>query len=326
MGRRRKGRPITGWLVIDKPSGMSSAHAVAVVRRLTGAARVGHGGTLDPLATGILPVALGEATKTVAYAMAGTKTYRFTVRFGESRATDDAEGAVTATSARRPDRAAIEAALPRFTGDIEQVPPSYSAVKIDGQRAYAVARDGGSPALAPRRARIEAFRLLEVPDPARPGIERAVFEVRSGKGVYMRALARDLAVALGTLGYVENLRRLAVGPFTEKDAISLDCLADLVHSARLAEALKPVATVLDDIPALALTDTEARRLRQGQPVAALPVVSRSPKADIVAGAPVRAMSDGRLVALAEVHGGEIRPVRVINDQPVKDEKESPDVD
>jgi tRNA pseudouridine55 synthase len=321
MGRRRKGRPITGWLVIDKPSGMSSAHAVAVVRRLTGAARVGHGGTLDPLATGILPIALGEATKTVAHAMAGAKTYRFTVRFGESRATDDAEGEVTETCAHRPDRAAIEAALARFTGEIDQVPPAFSAIKVDGRRAYAVAREGRPLALAPRRVRVEAFRLLDMPDP-----DRAVFEVRSGKGVYMRALARDLARALGTLGYVENLRRLAVGPFTEKDAISLDCLADLVHSARLAEALKPVATVLDDIPALALTDTEARRLRQGQPIAALPVVSRSPKADIVAGAPVRAMSEGRLVALAEVHGGEIRPVRVINDQPVKDVKESPDVD
>lgn len=321
MGRRRKGRPITGWLVIDKPAGMSSAHAVAVVRRLTGAARVGHGGTLDPLATGILPVALGEATKTVAYAMAGTKIYRFTVRFGEARSTDDAEGAVTATSSHRPDRAAISAALARFVGDIEQVPPSFSAIKVDGERSYALARGGHPPVLSPRRVRIDAFRLLDMPDP-----DRAVFEVRSGKGVYMRSLARDLSLALGTLGYVENLRRLAVGPFAEKDAISLDCLADLVHSARLAEALKPVATVLDDIPALALTDIEARRLSQGQPIAALPVVSRSPKADIVPGAPVRAMSDGRLVALAEVHGGEIRPTRVINDQPFKDAKELPDVD
>ncbi len=313
MGRRRKGKPITGWLVIDKPAGMSSAHAVAVARRLTGAARVGHGGTLDPLATGILPIALGEATKTVAYAMAGAKLYRFTVRFGEERATDDAEGEVTATSPRRPDRAAILAALPRFVGEIEQVPPAFSALKVEGRRAYAIARDGGAPALAPRRVTVEEFRLVDEPDSARPEIERATFEVRSGKGVYMRALARDLARALGTHGYVENLRRLAVGPFTEKVAISLDCLADLVHSARLAEALLPPATVLDDIPALALTDIEARRLRQGQPIAALPVASRSPKADIVQGAPMRAMAGGRLVALAEVRGGEIRPLRVIND-------------
>jgi tRNA pseudouridine55 synthase len=318
MGRRRKGKPITGWLVIDKPAGMSSAHAVAVVRRLTGAARVGHGGTLDPLAIGVLPIALGEATKTVAYAMNGAKLYRFTVRFGEARSTDDAEGEVTATSPHRPDRAAIEAALPKFVGEIEQVPPSYSALKVEGQRSYALARDGRPPTLAPRRVTVEAFRLVDEPDPSRPdpaqsGLDRATFEVRSGKGVYMRALARDLARALGTLGYVENLRRLAVGPFTEKDAISLDCLADLVHSARLAEALHPPATVLDDIPALALTEIEARRLRQGQPIAALPVASRSPKAELVPGAPVRAMAGGRLVALAEVRGGEIRPLRVIND-------------
>jgi tRNA pseudouridine55 synthase len=321
MGRRRKGKPITGWLVIDKPAGMTSAHAVAVVRRLTSAAKVGHGGTLDPLATGVLPVALGEATKTVSYAMAGAKRYRFTVRFGEARATDDAEGEVTATSPHRPDRAAIEAALPAFVGEIEQVPPTFSALKLEGQRAYAIARARGTPDLAPRRVTIEEFRLIEVPDP-----DHAVFEVRSGKGVYMRALARDLARALGTLGHVANLRRLAVGPFVEKDAISLDCLADLVHSARLAEALRPVATVLDDIPALALTEPEARRLRQGQPVAALPVASRSPKADIVPGARVRAMMGGRLVALAEVHGGEIRPVRVINETNEASIKETPDVD
>jgi tRNA pseudouridine55 synthase len=326
MGRRRKGRPITGWLAIDKPAGMSSAHAVAVVRRLTGAARVGHGGTLDPLATGVLPIALGEATKTVAYALARSKLYRFTVRFGEARATDDAEGAVTETSPHRPNRETILAALPRFIGEIEQVPPAYSALKVEGERAYALSREGRAPRLAPRRVTVEDFRLVDLPDVAQPNLDRATFEVRSGKGVYMRALARDLSTALGTLGYVEKLRRLAVGPFTERDAISLDCLADLVHSARLAEALYPVATVLDDIPALALTAIEARRLRQGQPIAALPVVSRSPKADIAPGEPVRAMAGGRLVALAEVHGGEIRPVRVINESTEPGTKEPPDVD
>ncbi len=308
MGRRRKGTPIHGWLAIDKPAGMTSAHAVAVVRRLTGAAKVGHGGTLDPLATGVLPIALGEATKTVSYTMAHAKLYRFTVRFGEARATDDAEGEVTATSDHRPDRAAIEAALPSFTGEIAQVPPDYSAIKVEGQRAYAIARAHGALDLASRLVKIDEFRLVEIPD-----ADHAVFEVRSGKGVYMRALARDLARALGTVGHVSSLRRLAVGPLTEKDAISLDCLADLMHSARLAEALRPVATVLDDIPALALTEIEARRLRQGQPVAVLPVVGRSPQADIFPGACVRAMSGGRLVALAEVRGGEIRPVRVINE-------------
>jgi tRNA pseudouridine55 synthase len=321
MGRRRKGHPITGWLVIDKQPGMTSAHVVAVVRRLTNAAKVGHAGTLDPLATGVLPIALGEATKTVSYTMEHIKRYRFAVRFGEARATDDAEGEVTATSPHRPDRAAIEAALPNFVGEIEQVPPAFSALKIEGQRAYAIARAKGTPALAARRVKIEEFRLLDIPDP-----DHAVFEVRSGKGVYMRALARDLARALGTFGHVASLRRLAVGPFTEKEAISLDCLAGLVHSARLAEALRPVATVLDDIPALALTESEARRLRQGQPIAALPVASRSPQADIVPGARVRAMIDGRLVALAEVRGGEILPVRVFNEPSEASVEEISDVD
>ncbi len=309
MGRRRKGKPITGWLAIDKPAGMTSAHVVAVVRRLTGAARVGHGGTLDPLATGVLPIALGEATKTVAYAMDGSKLYRFTVRWGEARATDDAEGPVTETSPHRPDRAAIEAALPGFIGEIEQIPPIYSAIKVDGRRAYDIARSGDpAPAMTSRKVKIEAFQLVDMPE-----ADLAVFQVRSGKGVYMRALARDLARALGTVGHIAQLRRLAVGPLTEKTAISLDSLASLVHSARLAEALMPVATVLDDIPALALTDVEAGRLRHGQPIAALPVASRSPHVELSPGALVRAMTGDRLVALAEIHGGEIRPVRVIND-------------
>ena len=321
MGRRRKGKSIDGWLAIDKSAGMTSAHVVAVVRRLTNAAKVGHGGTLDPLATGVLPIALGEATKTVSYTMAHAKRYRFTVRWGEARATDDADGEVTATSPNRPGRAQIEAALPAFIGEIAQIPPDYSAVKVEGQRAYTIARAKGSLDLAPRPVRIDEFRLIETPD-----ADHAVFEVASGKGVYMRALARDLARVLGTLGHVSSLRRLAVGPLGEKDAISLDCLAALMHSARLAEALRPVAIVLDDIPALVLTEFEARRLRQGQPVAALPVVGRSPQADIFQGACVRAMSGGRLVALAEVHGGEIRPVRVINEQPEAGLEEKTDVD
>ncbi|MBM3566275.1 MAG: tRNA pseudouridine(55) synthase TruB [Alphaproteobacteria bacterium] len=309
MGRRRKGTPITGWLAIDKPAGMTSAHVVAVVRRLTRAARVGHGGTLDPLATGVLPIALGEATKTVAYAMDGLKLYRFTVRWGEARATDDAEGEVTATSPHRPTRAEIEAALPAFLGEIEQIPPIFSAIKVEGRRAYDIARGGETaPELAPRKVKIEEFQLVDMPD-----ADHAIFQVRSGKGTYMRALARDLAKALRTVGHIAQLRRLAVGPFTEKAAISLDSLASLVHSARLAEALLPVATVLDDIPALALTDAEAGRLRHGQPIAALPVASRSFLSGIHPGALVRAMAGDRLVALAEVQGGEIRPVRVIND-------------
>ena len=218
----------------------------------------------------MLPLAFGEATKTVPYLVDSRKGYRFTVRWGEARATDDADGEVVATSDARPDRAAIGAALGRFVGDIAQVPPDFSAVKVDGQRAYALARAARPVALAPRRVRIESFALVAVPDP-----DHAAFEVVAGKGAYMRSLCRDLAVALGTVGHVSALRRTAVGPFAEADAISLEHVAAVGHSPRLAECLLPVETALDDIPVLALTAAEARRLRRGQPVAALPVASRS---------------------------------------------------
>jgi tRNA pseudouridine55 synthase len=304
---RRRGTPIHGWLAIDKPSGLSSSAVVSAVKRLTGAAKVGHGGTLDPLATGVLPIALGEATKMVAYAMDGTKVYRFTVRWGEARTTDDAEGPVTATSPRRPDRDAITAALTTFLGDIEQVPPAFSAVKVAGERAYARARRAEAMSLPPRTVRIEAFRLLAIPDS-----DHATFEVTCGKGAYMRSLARDLAIKLGTYGHIVALRRTRVGPFGEEDAISLDKLASLGHSPGLAELLAPVETVLADIPALALTAAEARRLKHGQPVSVLPVAGRTPLTHIDQDAVVRAMAEGRLVALARIRGGEIRPLRVIN--------------
>ena len=280
MGRRR-GIPIHGWLIVDKPAGVTSAGVVGKVRRLTGAAKVGHAGTLDPLATGVLPLAFGEATKTVAYAMDRTKVYRFTARWGEARSTDDSEGAVTETSDIRPTRDEIEAALPSFIGVLEQVPPAYSAVKVEGQRAYALARADKPVKLEPRRIRIDEFRLLGIPD-----ADHAEFEVISGKGAYMRSLARDIALALGTVGHIAALRRIAVGPFREDAAISLDKLAALGHSAPLSELLLPVETALDDIPALALTEAEGQSLRHGQSVAALPVVSRSPSAGITQGAVV----------------------------------------
>jgi len=307
MGRRRGGRPIHGWLIIDKPLGVTSAGVVGKVRRLTGAAKVGHGGTLDPLATGVLPIALGEATKTVAYAMNGAKTYRFTVRWGEATATDDAEGEVAATSDARPDEARILAVLPAFVGVIEQVPPAFSAVKVEGRRAYALARAELPVTLEPRRVRIDAFRLL-----ARPDTDHAEFEVRAGKGAYMRSLARDLALALGTVGHVAALRRIAVGPFHERDAISLDNLDTLGHSAPLSQYLLPVETALDDIPALALTEAEGCSLRQGRPVPALPVMMRSASAELGQGVVVCAMAGGRPVALAQIRGAEIRPLRVLN--------------
>lgn len=307
MGRRRSGRPIHGWLVIDKPAGVTSSTVVGIVRRRTGAAKAGHGGTLDPLATGVLPIALGEATKTVSYAVHGTKVYLFTIRWGEARSTDDSEGEVIAESAVRPAADAIAAVLERFTGDIEQVPPAFSAVKVDGQRAYALARARREVHLEARPVRIERITLLDQPDR-----DHARFEVVSGKGAYMRSLARDIAAALGTVGHIAALRRTAVGPFTEEAAISLDKLDDLGHSAPLAEHLLPVETALADIPALALTEAEARHLQQGKPVAVLPVASRSPLKNVNQGDVVCAMARGKPVALARIHGGEIRPVRVLN--------------
>ncbi|MFQ5764455.1 MAG: tRNA pseudouridine(55) synthase TruB [Rhodospirillales bacterium] len=307
MGRKHRGKPIHGWVIIDKPEGLSSSAVVGRVRRLTGAAKVGHGGTLDPLATGVLPMALGEATKTVPYLVDGAKAYRFTVRWGEARNTDDAEGKIVATSDVRPTEKRIRAVLDAFTGDIEQVPPAFSAVKVKGRRAYELARADKPPALKPRTVRIFDLRLLKVPDR-----DHATFEAVSGKGAYMRSLGRDLGVVLGTVGHVSSLRRTAVGPFHENQAISLDKLEALGHSAPLSEHLLPVETVLDDIPALALTETEARRLRHGQAIPVLPVASRTPLENIAQGDVVRAMAEGKLVALAKIRGGEIRPFRVIN--------------
>ena len=307
MGRKRRGTPIHGWLVIDKPKGLTSNAVVGRVKRITNAAKVGHGGTLDPLATGLLPLALGEATKTVSYVMDGAKEYRFTIRWGEARTTDDAEGTVTETSVIRPAEAQILAVLDDFIGDIEQVPPAFSAIKIKGERAYKLARADRPPEMKPRTIHIEDLKLLDMPD-----ADHASFHVVSGKGAYMRALGRDMALALGTFGHISDLRRVAVGPFKEKDAISLDKLESLGHSAPLSEHLLPVETVLDDIPALALTETEARRLRRGQAVPVLPVANRSPFKNIGQGDVVCAMAEGRLVALAKIKGGEIRPFRVMN--------------
>ena len=307
MGRKRRGKAIHGWIIIDKPGGLSSNAVVGRVRRLTGAAKVGHAGTLDPMATGVLPMALGEATKIVSYLMDGAKAYRFTVRWGEQRNTDDAEGEVVATSDARPAKEQILVVLGNFIGDIEQVPPVFSAIKIEGKRAYALARADQAPEMKPRTIHIEDLKLLSVVD-----ADHAEFEAVSGKGAYMRSLARDLGTALGTVGHIVQLRRIAVGPFDEKQAISLDKLESLRHSAPLLEHLLPVETVLDDIPALALTETEARKLSQGQAIPVLPVASRSPLKNIGQGDVVRVMAEGRLVALAKINGGEIRPFRVMN--------------
>lgn len=316
MSRRKKGQKVDGWLILDKPLGITSTQAVAAVRRIFDAQKAGHGGTLDPLATGILPIALGEATKTVPYVMDGTKTYRFTLKFGEARSTDDAEGEVIARSDVRPSDEAIRAALPAFIGLIDQVPPQFSAIKVDGERAYDLARDGETVELAARKIRIDDFRLV-----ARPSADEAVFEVRSGKGAYMRSLARDLAQHLGSVGHISALRRLSVGGFTEERAISLDALKDLIsldaqgalgHIPAAFMHLLPIETALDDIPALALSATEAIRLRSGQPVGLLHRQDRDRLREFVPGGMVCAMSEGKIVALTRYEGGELVPVRVIN--------------
>lgn len=307
MGRRRGGEPVHGWIAFDKPLGMTSTQAVAAVRRATNAAKAGHGGTLDPLATGMLPIALGEATKTVAWAMAGVKRYRMTVRWGEATATDDAEGAIVETSAARPDAAAISDALPRFTGLILQVPSTYSAILVGGKRAYDLARAGEAVELAPRPIQIDAFDLVETPDR-----DHAIFDVTCGKGAYMRSLGRDLARVLGTVGHLRALRRLSVGRFSVDHAISVDILPSLGHNHGLSEHLLPIETALDDIPALALTEAEALRLRHGQSVQPLRPSDRARIDQLGNGSIVSISAGGKLVAIAETDAGVLRPVRVMN--------------
>lgn len=307
MSRRRKGREINGWLVIDKPAGMTSTDVVNRLRRLLDARKVGHGGTLDPLATGLLPLAFGEATKTVSYVMDGEKTYRFTLRWGERRDTDDAEGAVEAVSEARPEAAEVEALLPRFRGEIQQVPPRYSAIKVEGQRAYDLARDGEAVELASRIVRVDSLELIELADR-----DHATFEARCGKGTYIRSLARDIGEALGCHAHVVELRRMSVGPFTEADAISLESLERLSDCAAAVEKLLPVETGLDDIPALVLTDAEARRLRNGQAISMLVRANAERIHGLVSGDTICAMAEGKPVAIVRLEAGELRPVRVLN--------------
>ncbi len=303
---RRDRRDVHGWVILDKPIGMTSTHAVAVVKRLFSAKRAGHAGTLDPLASGGLPIALGEATKTVPFVMDGRKRYRFTVQWGEERDTDDSEGRVTATSANRPDADAVRALLPRFTGTIEQTPPQYSAIKIQGERAYDLARDGETVALQPRQVKIHQLTVVEHTDDG-----RSAFEAECGKGTYVRALARDMGRILGCYGHISSLRRTLVGPFGEADMIPLEELEALCNRAasgegNLADALLPVETALDDIPALAVTRADAARLHRGQAV-----LLRGRDAPQSSGI-VYVTVAGRLLALAELGHGELIPKRVFN--------------
>ncbi|HYZ22274.1 MAG TPA: tRNA pseudouridine(55) synthase TruB [Rhodopila sp.] len=308
MSRRKpRGRPIDGWLIIDKPAGMTSTDVVNRVKRLFDAQKAGHGGTLDPLATGLLPVAFGAATKTVPYVMDGTKLYHFTLRLGEARDTDDADGAVTETSPIRPSDEEIRAALPAFRGEIMQIPPVFSAVKIAGERAYDMAREGRAPILEPRPARVDRFELIARPDP-----DTAVFEVASGKGVYMRSLARDLARACGTVGHIAALRRLRVGPFREQHAMTLEKLRSPGDQGPASPTLLlPVATALADIPALALTEREAIELRHGQPISLVDLMGRIPHDAAPDGGLARAMLGGRVVSICRLEDGFLKPERML---------------
>jgi tRNA pseudouridine55 synthase len=304
--RRREKRDVHGWVILDKPVGMTSTHAVSIVKRLFTAKRAGHAGTLDPLASGCLPIALGEATKTVPFVMDGRKAYRFSVRWGEERDTDDAEGRIAATSGARPPLEEISRILPQFTGLIDQIPPQFSAIKVDGERAYDMARDGETVDLKARPVDIHRLDLVEIPDP-----DHAVFEAECGKGTYVRALARDMGRLLECRGHVSSLRRTRVGPFTEQDMIPLERLEALCHRAavgelNLAQALLPVETALDDIPALAISKADAARLQRGQAV-----LMRGRDAPVFCGM-VYVTASGQLIALAEVDRGEIVPKRVFN--------------
>lgn len=300
----RKGRPINGWLVIDKDEGVTSTWVVGAVKRLTHAQKAGHGGTLDPLATGILPIALGEATKTVPYVMDSTKAYRFTLRFGEARDTDDAEGQVIGSSDRRPTDAGIQAALPGFTGTIMQRPPIYAAVKIRGERAYDIARRGETVEIEPREVRIDELHLVE-----RPDADHAVLDMVCGKGAYVRAVARDLGQQLGCLAHVTQLRRTRVGPFGLDRAVRLETLERIVEDDSLPQALVPVATALAGIPALAVTEPQAIRLKAGQPIVVAPQLVLG---DVQEATAIKVLSAGELVALARLEGAELTPLRIFN--------------
>jgi tRNA pseudouridine55 synthase len=315
MGRRRRGEAISGWLVLDKPDDMTSTHAVSAVQRIFNAQKAGHAGTLDPLASGILPIALGEATKTVPWLVEAKKTYLFTIKWGVSTDTQDREGQEIARSEVRPTAAAIRAALPAFVGDLQQVPPQFSAVKVDGERAYDLARAGEAVELEARQVTVYEAELIET-----EGEDLATFRFRSGKGFYIRALVRDLAAKLGAEGHVWRLRRTAVGPFTEAESVTLDDLQLLGQKGAASERLKPVETALDDIPALAINGEDAFKLRQGRPIVLLPHVVETLKPQfrdrliggVDASRAVVALYEGKAVALGDVRAGRFEPSRVFN--------------
>jgi tRNA pseudouridine55 synthase len=301
MTRRKKGNPVHGWVVLDKPLGMTSTQAVGAVRRLFEAQKAGHAGTLDPLATGILPIALGEATKTVPFAVDGEKAYRFSVRFGIETDTDDAEGQVVRTCERLPSADDIADILADFTGEISQVPPAFSAIKVDGNRAYDLARSGEEVVLDPRWIVVEDLRLVDMPDAA-----TAVLEAECGKGTYVRALARDMGRALGSAAHVIGLRRTRVGGFDEAVSVDMATLREAAEAGGLGAHLRPVEAALDDIPGLSVGPGDAASLARGQAV-----LVRGRDAPVLNGA-AYAHFKGRILALGELEKGAFRPTRVFN--------------
>ena len=316
MARRKKGRPVSGWLILDKPYDLGSTEAVSKLRWFAGAQKAGHAGTLDPLATGLLPIAFGEATKTVPYVQDGLKTYRFTARWGEARDTDDTEGKAIGHSDVRPERAAIEAVLPRFTGTIRQRPPAFSAIKVQGERAYDLARDGEAVELAEREVEAHELRLL------RADRDEAEFEAVTGKGTYVRSIVRDMAEALGTLGHVGSLRRTRVGPFGEDDMVSFEAVTGRPGDVRLApedrdearfdaaligthEAFREEAQAIVD-------QGQVHRLTHGQEALLNPQDAKAVRGDEAGEIePVLATHGGEAVAICRLDGLKLRPIKVL---------------
>lgn len=300
MGRKRKGRDISGWLVVDKPAGLTSTAVVNKVRWAFDAKKAGHAGTLDPEATGVLAVALGEATKTVPFITDAMKAYTFTVTLGAATNTDDAEGEVIATSAERPTDDDIKEALLGFIGEIQQVPPKFSAVKIDGQRAYKLARDGEEVELSARPLWVEELVMLD-----RPDADHVVLEMTCGKGGYVRSIARDLGEKLGCLGHVQELRRIWSGPFDAEDGVTLEQIDALAKSPEIDQFLRPLEEGLADLPELKCTPQGATRLRNGNPGMVI-------ASDVEYGEEAWASLEGKAVAVGTYKAGELHPSRVFN--------------
>lgn len=296
-----------GWLVIDKPSGFTSFQVVKVIRKLYSVKKAGHAGTLDPLATGILPVALGEATKTIPYIIYTDKTYHFTVCWGDDRDTNDSDGRVIATSKKRPSEESILNILENFKGKFEQVPPDYSAIKVNGQRAYKLAREQKPVQLKARTVEVKSIKLLKIPDP-----DHAEFCVTTSKGFYVRSLARDLGLKLGTFGHIVSLRRSQVGSFYEKDSILLDSLLALEHSRDKFEALLPVERALDDIPALSLSESSAERLRCGQSISVTEEANWLDEKPDKANKLAYVTFNRKLLAVVALQDDYLKPIRIFN--------------